>query len=493
MTTDRREFLKGTAWMGLAAAAAGCISKDLKLTPTCGAPMQGYHDKPMEEIRVGFVGLGRRGPKSCRRLTLLPGVRITAICDYIPSRTAAINDWRVKSGFPKVPEYNGPEGYKRMCERDDVDVVYSVASWRSHPAINIYAMQCGKHVFTEMPAALTIEDCWRQVEACEKYRRHCMLLENCCYGEPEMLVLNMIRKGLFGELVHGEAGYIHDQRGLDHLMPADNPAKGRVVGCKEVPAVGIPPSLQDFYMKYHGNFYPTHGLGPIARCMNINRGDAFDYLVSMESKSACLQAYGKGKFPGGWQSKVDIVKGDMNQSLIRTKNGRSILLQHDVFSPRPYSRLLVLSGTHGEFRGYPSLQMTYEKEFGDGSTHDFFTPEKTAQIKEEYGHPAWKAARKVVEKIGGHGGIDAMMDLRWTYCLHKGLPLDMDVYELASWSCLVEVTRKSVEQHSAAIDIPDFTRGAWKTAPAFAPETFEGVTFDPDAIRAELLGEQDRV
>ena len=419
--TNRREFLKGTAWMGLAGAMAGCVTKNLHIANSSGAPMQGYHDKPIEEIRVGFVGLGRRGPKSCRRLTLLPGVRIVAICDYVPERTAAINDWRVKSGFPKVPEYNGLEGYKRMSARDDVDVIYSVASWDSHTNINLCALENGKHVFTEMPGALTVEDCWRQVEASEKARRHCMLLENCCYGEDEMLLLNMVRKGLFGELVHAEAGYIHDQRGLDHLMGPDDPNKSFVIDGKAVPKIGVTPNLRNYYMKAHGNWYPTHGLGPIARCLNINRGDAFDYLVSMESKSACLQAYGKGKYPGGWQSKIDIVKGDMNQSLIRTKLGRSILLQHDIFSPRPYSRLLVLTGTHGEFRGYPSLQMTFEKDWGDGATHNFFTASKIEEIKEQYGHACWKAAKALIKKIGGHGGIDAMMDLRWTYCLHKGL------------------------------------------------------------------------
>ena len=156
MEQNRRDFLKGTAWMGLAAMAAGCMSKGMKLTDGCGAPMQGYADKPMETIRVGFVGLGSRGPSSARRVTLLPGVKIVALCDIDPARTAAANAWRVKNGYPKAREYTGTEGYKRMCAADDIDVIYSVTSWEAHTPINCCAMENGKHVFTEMPGALTV-------------------------------------------------------------------------------------------------------------------------------------------------------------------------------------------------------------------------------------------------------------------------------------------------------------------------------------------------
>ena len=491
---SRREFLKGTAWMGVAAMAAGCTGKALKLTDGgAGAPMQDYADKPMDEIRVGFVGLGSRGPSSARRLAVVPGVKVVALCDYVPRRVAAANDWRVKNGYPKAREYTGPEGYRRMCEADDIDVIYSVASWDSHHAINMCAMLNGKHVFTEMPGALTVDDCWEEVETSEKTRRHCMMLENCCYGESEMLALNMIRMGLFGEIVHGEGGYIHDQRALGHLMPADNPQRFRVINGKEVPMVGPGRLADSIYATRHGNYYPTHGLGPVARIMNINRGDRFEYLVSLESRQASLEAYGKGKHPGGWQSKMKIVKGDMNSSLIRTAMGRSILLQHDVFSPRPYSRLLVLTGTHGEFRGYPQRQFTYEKDFGDGTTHSFFTPEKTAELSEKFKHPLWKVAGEIAKKVGGHGGMDFIMDLRWAYCLRNGLPLDMDVYDMAAWSCLCEITERSVNARSSAIDIPDFTRGGWKSAKPFASETFELDKLGLDKLKSTKAGTQQTV
>ena len=494
---SRREFLKGTAWMGVAVAAAGCLSKSLKLTDGgSGAPMQFYHDKPMDEIRVGFVGLGARGPMSANRLAVIPGVRVVALCDYAPDRVAAANDWRVKHGFPKAMEFSGPDGYRRMVGRDDIDVIYSVTGWRSHHEINMLAMLNGKHVYTEMPGVLTVEDAWEEVETSERTRRHCMMLENCCYGENEMLALNMIRKGIFGELVHGEAGYVHDQRGLEHLMRPDDPKKTMIVNKRSVPAVGAPWGLNEegAYAHHHGNYYPTHGLGPVARCMNINHGDRLDYLVSLESRQASLEAYGKGKFPkDSWQANIRVVKGDMNQSLIRTVNGRSILLQHDVFSPRPYTRLLVLTGTRGEFRGYPALQFTYERDWGDGSTHDFFPPEKIAELGKEYQHPLWKVAGDIAKKVGGHGGMDYMMDLRWSYCLRNGLPMDTDVYDMATWSCLCELTERSVNARSAAVDIPDFTRGAWKTSAPFAPETFDIRKLGLEKIRNADAGEQQTV
>ena len=493
LTDDRtrRDFLRGTAWMGLAALTAGAAGKGLKLTDgASGAPMQGYHDKPMDEIRIGFVGVGSRGTGSVRRLAILPGVRVTAICDLIPERVAAANSWRVKNGFPKAKEYTGVEGYKRLCADPDVDVVYSVTNWVSHHKINMCAMLSGKHMFTEMPGALTVDDCWEEVETSEKTRRHCMMLENCCYGESELLALNMVRMGLFGEIVHGEAGYIHDQR--NGWVGPGNYKAGPVAKDVKPPAKTVYAAGQ-YYGRRHGNYYPTHGLGPVARIMNINHGDRLDYLVSLESKQASLVEYGKGRYPGGWQSNIKVVKGDMNQSLIRTMNGRSILLQHDVFSPRPYNRLLVLTGTHGEFRGYPTRQFTYEREFGSGETHNFFSPKKTADMSERLKHPLWRAAGEISKKVGGHGGIDFLMDLRWTYCLRNGLPLDMDVYDMAAWSCLCELTERSVNARSAAVDIPDFTRGAWKTSPAFAPETFDPGKLHLDQVKILGVGAQQTV
>jgi hypothetical protein len=394
---------------------------------------------------------------------------------------------------PAAREYLGDDAWRRLCDDPNVDVVYNTTPWDLHVPVQLAAMNGGKHVFTEMPGALTVDDCWEEVETSEKTRRHCMMLENCCYGESEMLALNMIRMGLFGEIVHGEGGYIHDQRALGHLMPADNPQRFRVINGKEVPMVGPGRLAGSIYATRHGNYYPTHGLGPVARIMNINRGDRFEYLVSLESRQASLEAYGKGKHPGGWQSKMKIVKGDMNSSLIRTAMGRSILLQHDVFSPRPYSRLLVLTGTHGEFRGYPQRQFTYEKDFGDGTTHSFFTPEKTAELSEKFKHPLWKVAGEIAKKVGGHGGMDFIMDLRWAYCLRNGLPLDMDVYDMAAWSCLCEITERSVNARSSAIDIPDFTRGGWKSAKPFASETFELDKLGLDKLKSTKAGTQQTV
>jgi len=181
----------------------------------------------------------------------------------------------------------------------------------------------------------------------------------------------------------------------------------------------------------------------------------------------------------------------MNSSLIRTAMGKSILLQHDIMSPRPYSRLNVLTGTRGEFRSYPKLMFTYEQKFGDGASHSYFDEKKTEELRVKYRHPLWKVAGEIAKKVGGHGGMDFVMDLRWSYCLRNGLPLDTDVYDMASWSCLVELTRLSVERRSAPVDIPDFTRGAWRCAKPFAPETFDVKKLGLEGARD--AGEQQKV
>ena len=463
MEQNRRDFLKGTAWMGLAAMAAGCMSKGMKLTGGCGAPMQGYADKPMETIRVGFVGLGSRGPSSARRVTLLPGVKIVALCDIDPARTAAANDWRVKNGYPKAREYTGTEGYKRMCAADDIDVIYSVTSWEAHTPINCCAMANGKHVFTEMPGALTVEDCWKQVEYSEKYRRHCMMLENCCYGEYEMLAFNLIKKGMLGEIVQAEVGYTHDQRALQY-----NPRDGVFWRIKR-------------HQTHHGNYYPTHGLVPAGKCLDINRGDRFDYLVSMETKSASFEAYGAANFPkGDWRHDAKMVKGDINTCLLRTVNGKVLQLVHNVCTPTPYDRGNKYLGTKGTIRGIKdeSYQICFETETGDKGAEKYFDAKRAQEVREAYKHPFWKTAGDIAKKVGGHGGMDFIMDLRWVYCLQNGLPMDTDVYDLATYSSIVELSERSVNAGSRPIEFPDYTRGGWKTAKPFTVDEFDISKFD---------------
>ena len=462
---NRREFLKGTAWMGALALGAGCVTRETGGLP---GPMQGFAAAPLRRVRVGVVGVGSRGFPAVGRLASIPGVEVVALCDLHPERVALAQQTLKDKGRPPAREYVGPEAYKEMCE-SDLDVVYNATDWKMHAPIALFAMEHGKHALVEVPAALNLDECWALVEAAERTRRHCMQLENCCYGEAELLCLNLVRQGFFGRIVHGEGAYIHDLRWLNY-MDADIMMKDGVTG------------YNDFWrLRYNaehcGNQYETHGLGPVCQCMNINRGDRFDYLVSLENDPRAFEHYGASLFPGDkWKSTLKIKMADTNSTLVRTANGNSILVQHDIASPRPYARLNLVSGMNGIFTGIKFADTAEEAfKMGDpcrfawcekkcGRIREYFDFKRTEEIRRDYRHPLWKSAGELAKKIGGHGGMDFIMDLRWAYCLQNGLPLDMDVYDLASWCCLGELTERSVTHRSASVDVPDFTRGGWCAA-----------------------------
>ena len=483
----RREFLRGTAWMGAAAIAAGCSSSPFRMFGTCGAPMQGFALKPMKKVRVACVGVGARGSGAVHRISMIPGTEVVAIADLFQDRVDRQVKWLKDNGKP-APAFAlaGPEGYRTICESDKVDVIYSVTPWHMHVPIAVCAMEHGKVSFVEVPGALTIDDCWRMVETSERTKMPCMMLENCCYGEYEMAMFNMVKQGVFGELVHGEAAYIHDQRSLQY-----NSRYHTMDGHPDASKAGRPGWTLDTYSKHSGNWYPTHGLGPVAKYMDINRGDNFDFLVSLDSKQANYHHYGRELYKD-WRRDFKVKMGDMNLSLIRTKLGRSILLEHDVASPRPYSRINLISGTKGMAMSYPEFKVALEERTGDGKAHEYLGPEATEAIRRKYRHPMWQVAGAVARKVGGHGGIDFIMDLRWSYCLQNGLPLDTDVYDLAAWSAMVELTERSVDSGSRPVDCPDFTRGAWRTAKPFTvdsidlaklPGDFSGAKRDEQAVR----------
>ena len=484
MNVNRRDFFKSTAWMGALAMAAGCIGNKFKMFEPCGAPMQGFALKPMKKVRVACIGVGVRGRAALRRIATLPGTEVAAVADLFQDRVDTEIKW-LKAHKKPAPAIAvaGPEGYKRICDSDKVDVIYNVTPWHLHEPIARYAMEHGKIVLNEVPGALNVEECWSLVETSERTRMPCMMLENCCYGEEEMLMLNMVKQGLFGEINHGEAAYIHDQRNLQfggryHTMDgAQDPIKA-----------GRPGWALDFYSKYCGNQYPTHGLGPVAKYMDINRGDAFDFLVSVESKQSSYSHYAK-EFFNDWRKDVEVKIGDINTSVIKTKLGKTILLQLDTCTPRPYSRLNLVSGTKGMAMGYPEFRVAFENKAGDGKAHGFQSESATAELRRKYRHPIWTAAGEVAKKMGGHGGMDFIMDLRWTYCLQCGIPLDTDVYDLAAWSSMVDLTRRSVQSGSRPVECPDFTRGAWRTTKGFAidemdltklPGNFKNIKRDED-------------
>ena len=439
MNTNRRDFLKGTLWMGAAALAGGALCD----APAAGGAMATFAAPALRKVRVGCVGLGARGSGAVHRISQIPGVEVAAICDIRPEAVAAQQKWLSKNKKPAAKEFIGAEAWKALCQWDGIDVVYNTTPWNLHAPIGLEAMRCGKHVFIEVPAAMYIDECWALVETSEKTKRHCMQLENCCYGEIEMLAFNICHLGLLGELKHGEGAYIHDLRSYN-LTGYYNNWRLR------------------WNIPHKGNQYPTHGLGPICQYMDINRGDRFDYLVSLESQPTGFATLAREtiKNADDWRRKADIQMGDMNTTLIKTVKGRSIMVQHDVASPRPYSRINLISGTKGMLCDYP-YRLAVEGKPGAGA-HGF-DDKLAAEWREKYKHPLWKRAGEIAKKVGGHGGMDFLMDLRWAFCLQNGLPLDMNVYDLASWCSLCELTEKSVRNRSNSVDVPDFTRGGWKT------------------------------
>jgi predicted dehydrogenase len=302
----------------------------------------------------------------------------------------------------------------------------------------VFAMEQGKHAATEVPAAGTLADCWRLVDTSERTHRHCVMLENCCYGDSEMMVLNMARQGLFGELTHGEAAYIHDLR--DELFSDAGEGLWR----------------RTEHTERDGNLYPTHGLGPVAQYMGINRGDRFETLVSLSSLERGLSVYRARHVPRDspkWRERY--VCGDINTSVLRTRLGRTVMLQHDTVSPRPYSRHNLLSGTKGTFAGYP------DRIFLDGQSQDW---EDADKYREKYRHPLWQKSGEMARKLGGHGGMDFIMAYRLIESIRQGEAPDMDVYDAAAWSAPGPLSVLSVANGGASVEFPDFTRGGWQKA-----------------------------
>lgn len=413
------------------------------ITKASSFNMCGYAAPKMDNVRIGIVGLGMRGPGAVSRLSFIEGVEIKALCDQYPERVASAQKILEKKGLPKATEYSGSkDAWKEMCNRPDIDLIYITTPWSLHTPMAVYAMEHGKHAATEVPAARTIDECWQLVETSEKTKKHCMMLENCCYDFFELLTLNMARNGMFGELIHAEGAYIHDLRDLNFSKNG----YAEMWRLKE-------------NATRNGNLYPTHGLGPVAQCLNINRGDNMDFLVSMSSNDFMMGAIAKERaakdaFYNEFKDKS--FRGDMNSTLIKTKKEKTIMVQHDVTSPRPYSRIHLISGTKGMASKWPDPKRI---SFGEGWIED----SEYKVLEEKYTLPIVKHIGNLAKSIGGHGGMDFIMDWRLIDNLRNGLPLDQDVYDAALWSSIAPLSEKSVANRSRSIDIPDFTRGAWKT------------------------------
>lgn len=456
MKNNRRKFLKSTGLAGLSLAGAGILSGYANTTngtnetssPSIAQKdfqsfnMSGYAAPKMETVRVGFIGLGNRGPTHLKNMSLLGGVDIKALCDLRPERIDAAKKLIENCSHNPDVYTDGEEAWKKLCDREDIDLVYIATPWALHVPMAVYAMEQGKHVAVEVPAAKTLEECWQLVETSEKTRKHCVILENCCYGFFELLTLNMARQGFFGEIVHGEGAYIHN-------LLEGNFSKEKYYDMWRLKEnIGI-----------DGNLYPTHGLGPICQVMNINRGDQMDYMVSMSSDDFMMEDMARklaaeDDFYDPFLNKK--FRGNMNTSTIRTYKGRTIMVQHDVTSPRPYSRIHLISGTKGTARKYPEPARI-------STGHEWLSPEEVEAVEKKYTPEIVKKMGEMAKNIGGHGGMDFLMDWRLIDCLRNGLPVDIDVYDAASWSAITPLSVKSVRNRSNSVDVPDFTRGAWKS------------------------------
>lgn len=404
---------------------------------------------PMPVVRVGFIGLGMRGPSAVERFTHLDGVEIKAICDLHPERVEKSQAILKKAGLPEAATYTGSEeAWKELCDRPDIDLVYIATDWARHAPMMIYAMQKGKHVACEVPAVTSLQEAWDVVNTAERTQRHCMMLENCVYDFFELTTLNMAQQGLFGEVLSAKGAYIHNLEPFWKYYEGNWRLK--------------------FNQEHRGDVYATHGLGPACWVLNIHRGDRMEYLTSMDVPATSLPRFMKQKM--GVENPV-VKNGEMTQTLIKTALGKTIYIEHNVTSYRPYDRMYQVIGSDGFANKYPvegyALRPTEQNlkavpNHEDLKSHDFVSEATKTELMNKYQHPIQKEIADKAKQVGGHGGMDFIMDYRLIYCLRNGLPLDMDVYDLAEWSTMGELTRLSLEHQSAPVAMPDFTRGAWK-------------------------------
>ena len=412
--------------------------------------MIGFAVDPIDTVRIGFIGLGMRGPSAIDRFTYIDGVETVAICDQYPEKLEPVQRLLERRGKARAAEYSGEDGWKELCEREDIDLVYIVTPWLTHVPMSVYAMEHGKHVAVEVPAAVNVNECWQLVNTAERTRRHCMMLENCVYDFFELTTLNMAQQGLFGEIIHTEGAYIHN------LDPFWNEYQDNW--------------RYEYNKQHRGDIYPTHGMGPACWALDIHRGDRMKTLIAMDTDAF------NGKKLAQKHGEESYLNGDHTTTLIRTEKGKTIEIQHNVVTPRPYNRMYQVEGTEGFANKYPyagfSIRTMGRQIEGseDGKAlfenldgESYVSREMHDALMAEYQHPITREGSLVetAKRVGGHGGMDFIMDYRLIYCLRNGLPLDQDVYDAAEWSCLGELTRVSIENGNIPVAMPDFTRGEW--------------------------------
>ncbi|TRX49688.1 Gfo/Idh/MocA family oxidoreductase [Fulvivirga sp. M361] len=458
---QRRKFLKKSALAGLFLGMSGIVKgkdpsdtylQDLQVKFTANKSVIGLKIAPIKQVKVGIIGVGMRGSGLMGQVNALCNIgkaKITAICDIREQQVTKALEYLKKNGKQKPATYHGKEdAWKELARRDDIDLIIIATPWEYHVPMSLYAMDQGKHVGVEVPAALTVEDCWKLVDKAEEKQLNCIMLENVCYGNEELWVLNMVQNEVFGTLTYAEAAYIHDLRGyfFKHYY---NDWRVRQ------------------HIKNDGNLYPTHGLGPVAQYLGVNRGDHFQHMVSMSSCEAGLTELASTLDKDHeFHNHKDYAHGDMNNSLIKTGKGRTILLQHDVITPRPYNRINALAGTRAYHEGYPSRLSLL------GKGHGFLSKEEYGEYRKKFTHPLWTKLADEAKKHGGHGGMDFIMIYRLIDCFNNGWPLDMDVYDAAAWSAVTPLSKLSIELGNVPVKFPDFTRGRWKEARKLGVEAY---------------------
>ncbi|MDE6066762.1 MAG: Gfo/Idh/MocA family oxidoreductase [Duncaniella sp.] len=418
----------------------------------------------IENVRVAFVGLGMRGVGAVERFAHIPGVQVVALCDYEPRRAERCQKYLKEAGLMPADIYSGATGYEEICKRPDVDLVYIATDWDHHFPVAKCALENGINAAIEVPSAMNLEQCWELINLSEKNRKHCMILENCCYDWFELDALNMAQHGVFGEVLRAQGAYIHNLDAFwDYYWsnPESDPDK---LGWR-----------MKYNMENRGDLYPTHGLGPVAQVMNIHRGDRFTTLTAMDTKSVHGKEFVEKKTG---RPCPEYRNGDHTTTLMRTANGKVVEIQHNVMNPQPYNRLYQLTGTKGFANKYPVQGIAVDAEqlkasghapkIDNLSSHGFMPKEEMDALREKYRHPIIKRYGEMAEKVGGHGGMDFFMDARMVYCLQNGLPLDMDVYDLAEWCCLAELGSLSMDNNCAAVAFPDFTRGHWNDVDGYS-------------------------
>lgn len=447
----RRDLLKNAALGGATLAGSALFSPAIAenitavshpdaapVAPAMRATMRGVPFDRHETVRIGIVGTGLRGRSVLGELLAIDNVRVTAIADVVPDKMARASKMITDKGHPAPATHTGDNGFEKLVARNDVDFVYTATPWEWHVPVMLAALAAGKHCGSECPIGTTLRDLWSLVDASEKARRHCLHLENCNYGYNEMLVNRMVHEGVFGEVLHAEAAYLHDLRSI--LFEDKDEGLWR----------------RAWHTRSNSNLYPTHGLGPVSWYLDVHNGDRFDYLVSVSTPERGLSLHREATVPdksnAKWREKY--ITGDLNTSILKTVSGKTVMLQHDVSNARPYTRHNRVLGTKGAFEDYPP------RIYVEGTG-----PERWGTIddwKKKYEHPLWTEVGELARKNGGHGGMDFVMAYRLVQTMRQGIAPDFDVYDAAAWSAPLPLTEMSVAKGSAPMKFPDFTRGEWK-------------------------------